>query len=791
MSVAQGASSYIHEGLWHDWSQSSVLGSTLTVNPYHASILSPAIAIFVAIAGSQLWRLFQFGLHQARASGRSDHFLYHQQQVVLRNTGADLNTIWRLLRLGIAWRHQKNIPVLRTSIPLLIWSLLHFVIVIVASVLSSWILSAGDMALSRSPFCGTFNQSYLEQVYSSNVSDPTVPALAMEYAAYINERFAAVQQHIDICSTSVAGCDIGTGQDITYAAKIMPGNCPFNGDVCHPDIDGTISFDTGFLSSMDHLGINAPARDRISFRFTAQCAPLNDAKYTTGWQSVPSTDGFATNSIADALYGTGATSSRNATYSISKLDVSCDQRATMQPYAIDAQYAAAGGSIDQSSATFEPIQELQSADADLSVMLLSFNNAYNGPVIDPWFAASAPYNDSNAFCLQQDKVFYVRDRPLTGLGCKQQWQICNTTKDNDLDNRHCTPAMGIYQQDDLLFGGAASSDIEFNSAQLALLSRFDQTVVRASYYYVNYALSKATSPPLKARNLISTSAGLPLPATQWQVETKYWTDILLAYVQQSWLDFSTGQFSPSTAYINVTTGKHEKNLDLTDRAASEICANQIVRTTDYRNFNFFALMMTLVLGTIIIVLGLTIEDIIGCIRQRKLNYTGSNGKQDMWIQNSDIEMLKTISELKSGAVWSKSRNGIPLAGAGAKASINDLRADDYDVDSEKGLITPAVKRHQTSLSQTSTRYGSHGNGQEDAKTCVTCDSVEVDHASLGGSLPTAAPIAFVYHNDFSKNIEQPPVPKIDRRFQSRFLALNRSERKAQPKASVADGYLIQ
>jgi len=184
--------------------------------------------------------------------------------------------------------------------------------------------------------------------------------------------------------------------------------------------------------------------------------------------------------------------------------------------------------------------------------------------------------------------------------------------------------------ENFIFAGGEPKNVEFSSDQLALISRFDQVAVRASFYYVAYALSKATSAPLKARNLISTTAGLPLPATQWQEETRYWTDILLAYLQQSWLDFSTGQFSPNTDYTNVTKStKDSEHLDPLEKAASSICANQIIRSTVYRNFNFFALMMTLVLGTIVIVLGLSIEDILGLIRQRRLNYTGCNGKQDM------------------------------------------------------------------------------------------------------------------------------------------------------------------
>lgn len=760
MSTAHGAAEYIYEGIWTDWSKGPILGSTLTVSPYHATILSPAIAIFVSIAGSQLWRLFQFGLHQARATKHPSDFLYHQQQVVLRNTGADLNAMWRLSRLGIAWRHQQHVAAFRTSFPLVFWTLVHFVTVVVASILSSLVLGAGDRALSRSPYCGTFNQTYLETVYSNNVLDPAVPQLAMEYASYVNEKWAAVQKHVDICSTSVEGCDSLPIDDLPYSARLMSKSCPFNNEVCHPSIDGSMSFDTGYLSTMNHLGINAPEHDRMAFRLTAECTPLNDNKYTTDWHTVQTSDKDSSKRMADALYGVGATSSRNATYSITDLDIDCDQRATIPPYWLDAQYAAAGGSVDQESATFDPIPELQQTDADLSLMLLSFNNAYDGPVYDPWFAASTPHNDSNAFCLDQAKIFYVRDRPLTGLACTQQWQFCNTTKHRDLNDAHCTPPMGIVQLDSLIFAGGEPASVEFSPEQLALISRFDQVAVSASFYYVAYALSKATSAPLKARNLISTTAGLPLPATQWQEETKYWTEILLAYLQQSWIDFSTGQFSPKTDYINVTKSiKDSKHLDPLDKAAANMCANQIVRTTVYRNFNFFALMLTLVLGTIVIVLGLSIEDIIGLIRQRRLNYEGGSSKQDMWVLNSDIEMLKTISELQGGAVWSRSKNGVPIAEPGMKADINGLRAENYDSDSTKVLVhSPASTQHSIGLSAQSPRDGKapYCYTHKEERPCAICGTLDHARNTTGDkSATTVTSTSLMYTNDFRTRFDTP------------------------------------
>jgi len=285
MPTASSASDYIYEGVWVNWSKGPVLGSTFTVNSYRASIISPALAIYISIAGSQLWRLFQLALHQRQASSSEHSLHYHQQQVILRNTVTDLTTLWRLIRVSIAWRHQKDAKVLKESLPLIFWTFVHFALVVLFGIFSSWLLEAGEEVLSRSPWCGTYNTTYLTAVYTTNGSDVEAVQKAMEYGNYINSRYATVQQHVDICQSSNDGCEILPAERLNWTSNIVQGGCPFDRTICHPGIDGSISFDTGYLSSCSHLGLNAKKNDRVSFRMVAQCAPLNDAEYTTdyGW----------------------------------------------------------------------------------------------------------------------------------------------------------------------------------------------------------------------------------------------------------------------------------------------------------------------------------------------------------------------------------------------------------------------------------------------------------------------------------------------------------------------------
>ncbi|KAJ9659149.1 hypothetical protein H2198_003291 [Neophaeococcomyces mojaviensis] len=749
MPTALSAADYIYEGIWTNWSKGRIVGSTLTVSPAHAAILSPALAILIQIAGTQLWRLFQFALHQSRATASERDFLYHQQQVTLRNSSTDLNTIWRLFRLAIAWRHQKDIKIFRGTFVLVFWSIIHFAAVIAFSLMSTSLLSAGDEVLSRSPWCGTYSASYVSDIRNQSGNDKIV-RLQMEYSNFVNSKYASIQQHVDLCTGILGeGCDTLPSEMLPWTSTIEQGGCPFPGSLCNPDIDESISFDTGYLSSHDNLGFNAEEKDRVSFRLAAQCAPLNDAEHVSVWKDVSATTTMPEHQAVDAMYGPSTRGARNATYSFSNYReyMECDQRAAVPPYILNSEVAAAGGSTKAGSSSFEPIKELQVPNSDTSLVFLMFNNAYKEPVSDPWFSAKNPINDTNAFCIQLNKTVYTRERPLTTLGCTQQWQICSSDASSNTNSSTCTPLLGINQINSL-FTDISKTNITLNSRQLATAQRIISSSVGASFYWVIHALSQSTVPPLKARNLITQTVGPALPPDQWQIETQYWLTLLLAYIQQSAVDLSTGQFAASTDYINVTKAASTSAVLSADRAAAAnaahwLCQNQVIHSNSYRSFNFFALCLIVVICLTITVFGLCIEDLIGYIRQRSLRYTGHNGKQDMWIINSDLEMLRNLSKIQTGATWGRSKSGIPLAQPGHKASINMLRSDDLEAERGTGIVNMTVKKTRTGLSELHkmrSQTSAHGLGQH--KRCATCSTVDLSPSNTSGH-PTPLPTPVV------------------------------------------------
>src|SRR4051794_37939554 len=210
MPRAPEASSYVYQGVWTNWSKGKTLGGTLTLSVANSTILVAVLAIFVQVTGSQLWKVFKMALHQSRATQNQRDGLHHQQQAVLRNNPSDFSSVWQLLHIGLAWRHQRTTNALKRSLALAIWALLHFMLFAVAGVFSTPLVDAGDAVLSRSPFCGTFNTTYLTSL-GSHTTTGMPGHLDNEYYVQYQVRYKRSQQYAESCymnSETLARCNL-------------------------------------------------------------------------------------------------------------------------------------------------------------------------------------------------------------------------------------------------------------------------------------------------------------------------------------------------------------------------------------------------------------------------------------------------------------------------------------------------------------------------------------------------------------------------------------------------------
>ncbi|KAF8848798.1 hypothetical protein BDZ45DRAFT_549877, partial [Acephala macrosclerotiorum] len=85
-------------------SKGATLRATYTTSPRVGVILVAILALFVSLAGSRSWGILRFLAHQFRSTCDPRSGIYFQRQAIMRNTGVASAAIWKLGRIGWAWR---------------------------------------------------------------------------------------------------------------------------------------------------------------------------------------------------------------------------------------------------------------------------------------------------------------------------------------------------------------------------------------------------------------------------------------------------------------------------------------------------------------------------------------------------------------------------------------------------------------------------------------------------------------------------------------------------------------
>ena len=258
----------------------SVLGATLTVPASEGMLLTTFLALFVSWVGLEVWSLLSYGLHEWRSTPESRDAFHHQQQVLLRSGLTDWKFLWRIIKMAGHWRYSsQGLSPIRRSTPLAIIALLHAVLIAVASIFSSKVTRTTSEVLVQSSKCGLpvfspFNVFALKQ------EDLPVESALYAISQWSLERSLA---YSNACYRGVGSYPYACNEFVRryLESKVnRTEECPFPSDVC---IMPALSVDTGYIDSDFHLGINAPASDRISFRKRLTCAPINADNYTPGW----------------------------------------------------------------------------------------------------------------------------------------------------------------------------------------------------------------------------------------------------------------------------------------------------------------------------------------------------------------------------------------------------------------------------------------------------------------------------------------------------------------------------
>lgn len=267
-------------GLWTDRSKSGFWGPTWTASASQGLLLVSFFALFIAAVSRHAWGIIRYSLHQIRSSGAPQDGLYHQQQLILRNSASPETALWRFLQLAWAWRGRPEARSIR-AFPLLLTTLIQVFIFAVASIFSSEVLDVTDIVLVHSPYCGY-------QTYSAGPGPlRTTTDFGMLNAALVEhqEAIQASSSYARRCYSANAGedCDsfvipqIHTGFELNV-------ECPFEPSMCLAGTQGAMAVDSGYIHTDTHLGINSGPEDSLAYRRVTTCSPLRTAGFSA-WQS--------------------------------------------------------------------------------------------------------------------------------------------------------------------------------------------------------------------------------------------------------------------------------------------------------------------------------------------------------------------------------------------------------------------------------------------------------------------------------------------------------------------------
>lgn len=153
-------------------------------------------------------------------------------------------------------------------------------------------MTANEVLISSSR-CGLFRNSPDDSNATHN-----------DVISYITKLSTAGMSYNQQCygdTVSVQQCSLYVTRQLhQHISRNM--SCPFPGKEKICALNSTnLRIDSGNLDSHEHLGLNAPPKDRFTFREVLECAPLRSREYT---QIAPPADGSTSDVMnVQVLYG--------------------------------------------------------------------------------------------------------------------------------------------------------------------------------------------------------------------------------------------------------------------------------------------------------------------------------------------------------------------------------------------------------------------------------------------------------------------------------------------------------
>ncbi|KAH8878613.1 hypothetical protein GQ53DRAFT_833016 [Thozetella sp. PMI_491] len=601
-------------GPWSDQSLAGWSSSMITLEVTTGGYLISALATFITIIGGRFWVIVAFAIHQYQSTEDQKDVLFHQHQLVYRNSDSQLSAAWYVVRMAWAWRKRARRVLLR-SLLYLLPPIFCFAGFTVASVNSNRVTTPSYTAnrvrvVSRN--CGYLNWNAPENYDGSgNLTSKG----AQVYAKWYATRMAAGRNYARTCygkdaSDSIT-CNELPVQQLPYATDDAA-DCPFKEGRCLLGPKKAFRVTTPWLSSHEHFGINAPPNDRVGLRRSAVCSVL-DIKDLTAVK-----EGSQSSFYAYYLgpYGT-SNGPGSPTYLISD---------TVQndniPYRVLSYAAIAYDPFYQTG--WQPIADFNRTDADVVAFFLNQNSMrYPGPIDDPFFAAHR-----KGPLLSFGSPVYTADALTTVIGCTEQFQLRNE------QNNITTAMSSIFAVE------AQSRNLGLNEFQQETAYRL---MVPAGIAIMGRSITVLPGDALRASNSAFYTLSL---------EVQGWFEEALAIHQLEVMSFVSKEVDDLLPYAQVV------HPNATSSSAT-MCDTQIMRNTGaYQTFSVLGISLIASIGVLIYAVSVFLESVMAAIRKRRRRkeYKSAAWRADALLFQHHL----ALSTAQQDLIWENLDDAVPV-----------------------------------------------------------------------------------------------------------------------------------
>lgn len=265
----------VHRGGWRNWDKNAPTGGQITMLKDDAELLSIFIGIFLVFVAAGLWTLIAYFIFQLnrrmrqKQAGSAFDGLYHQKQTILRNGTSDVAIGSSFLKLWLAWGSSPN--VMKSTLPIVVLALASFGFFLIALpfiTAMEMLDNQGNQVLIQSPKCGFW--------------EPDLDGDRVAAYTVVTQHTLEAASYVDNCYETDADsalCDQFLPNRRLPIIRVVNVSCPFDESVCLPRTKGdkhpAITIKTDELDSHEDFGINAPPAERVKFRRSTTCSPLN------------------------------------------------------------------------------------------------------------------------------------------------------------------------------------------------------------------------------------------------------------------------------------------------------------------------------------------------------------------------------------------------------------------------------------------------------------------------------------------------------------------------------------